>query len=103
MEGLTESKKESLRIRQTELIKILEALSKLGQSEEWNVLKELIFDKSLASIERQMLNYSKEPKINTDKLYKLQGEWDWAKRYFDIERFAESLKKELEEINKILK
>ncbi len=92
-----------LREEQTRLIKLIEALAVLKESKEWNVLKELVFDKTITSIERQLLQTTLAPKIDTDKLYKLQGEWVWAKQYSDTDRFIDTLKKQLEALNKKLK
>ena len=92
-----------LREEENRLIKLIEALSKLDKSKEWQVLKEMVFDKSLASIERQMMTSVLTPDINIEQLYKLQGEWAWAKQFADIDRFVETLKKQLEEIKKKLK
>lgn|SRR3990167_1429082 len=100
---LTEEVKTHLRQRQGELLKIVEAYEKLEASKEWTTLKELLFSKSLAAIERQLLNETLANDIKTDKLYRLQGEWSWAKQYNDSSRFVEMLKKQLEDINKKLK
>jgi hypothetical protein len=100
---LTEEQKKLLRGRQEELIKLLDAISKISSSKEWAVLKEIIFDKSLTSIEKQILNEGQAKEINTSRIYRLQGEWLWAKHYSDMERFAEGLKLELQNIKNKLK
>jgi hypothetical protein len=99
---LTDENKILLRGEQTRLIKVVEALQKLDESKEWQTLKELVFSKSLASIERQMLNECVAQEVNVNKIYRLQGEWAWAKQYNDVDRFAETLKRQLEEIKKRL-
>ena len=99
---LTEEIKLKLREEQTRLIKIIEAFAKLEESKEWRVVKELVFEKSLNAIERQIMNECLVPIIVTDKLYRLQGEWAWAKQYNEIGRFVENLKKQLEAIKKRL-
>lgn len=103
MEDLSDEVKSKLRERQTELIAIIEALVELDRSKSWNVLKELIFDKSVTSIERQMLSESLALEIKVERIYKLQGEWAWAKQFGDTDRFVEMLKKQLEDINNKLK
>ncbi len=103
MDELTEERKALLRERQAELMRLLDALTKLDKSEEWHILKELVFDKSVTSIEKTMINETQRPEINTNKLYKLQGELDWARKYSDINRFADTLKKQLQEIKDLLK
>jgi len=100
MEEITDDTKVLLREEQTKLVKVIEAFAKLDGSKEWQTLKELVFDKSLDSIQRQMMNEALAPKINTDKLYKLQGEWAWAKQYADVDRLGESLKKQLADVKK---
>lgn len=101
-EEITAEEKDKLLHRQTELIKIIESFEKLDKSKEWETVNELVFEKSLQAIERQLLNESLAPEINMNKLYKLQGEWVWAKQYNDINRFTATLKKQLVEIKKRL-
>lgn len=91
-----------LREEQNKLVSIVEAFSKLEGTKEWDTLKELVFSKSLVAIERQLLNEALAPEINVSKLYKLQGEWVWAKQYNDTKRFTDTLKKQLEDIKKRL-
>jgi hypothetical protein len=50
-----------------------------------------------------LLNESTAPVIDTNKLYRLQGELAWAKKYNDVDRFIDSLKKQLADINKKIK
>lgn len=103
MEELTEETKAKLRERQGELTRLLEAISNLSSSREWNVIKELVFDESAASIERQMLSECLAQKIDTDKLYKLQGKLEIAKRHSDTDRLADTLKNQLQDIKNKLK
>lgn len=100
---LSEETKALLREKQTELVKIIDALSKLENSKEWGILKDLIFDKALAGIERQILNIALAKDIDVNALYKLQGEWAWSKHYNDLRQFGEVLKKQLEDIKSKLK
>lgn len=102
-ENLTEESKVLFEQRHAELVRIIESFENLEKSKEWETLKELIFDKALASIERQMLTESQNSDVDTKKLYRLQGEHSWAKRFCDINRFIESQKKQLEEINRKIK
>ena len=100
---LTDEVKTQLREQQTNLIRLVEALAGLEGKKEWGVLKELIFDKSLQVIERQILSEALTQKIDVDKLYRLQGEWAWAKQYSDTDKFAENLKRQLASIKNKLK
>ena len=99
---MTDENKALLRVEQTRLLKIIDALSKLDKGKEWESLKEEVYEKSLNAIERQMLNECLSQTINTDKLYKLQGEWVWAKQFTDVDRYVDTLKRQLEQIKKKL-
>lgn len=103
MDEKLENSQVSLREKQSELIRVIEGFEKLKTSKEWETLNELIFSKSLKAIERQLLNETLAPEISIEKLYKLQGEWVWAKQYTELDRFMETLKRQLEEIKKRLK
>lgn len=94
---------EKLEKRRQELVKILEACEVLEKSEEWATLKELVFSKSLESIEKQMLVEAQSKEINTKVLYQLQGEYLWANRYNNLVKFADTLKRQLEEVKNRLK
>lgn len=92
-----------LRQEEARLIAIIEAFAGLSQSKEWLVLKELIFDKALKAIERQLLAESLSPQVKIEKIYKLQGKREWAQQYCEVERFVENLKRQLAEIKRKLK
>jgi hypothetical protein len=102
MDEITEENKVKLREIQDRLVRLLEALARLETNEDWLTLKELVFNKTLASIEKQLINESLAKVIDTNKLYKLQGEWAWAKQNVDSERFIQTLKSQLEDIKKKL-
>lgn len=94
---------ELLEQERARLTTLIEALAILVQSKEWNVVREMVFEKSLEAIKRQILIESLAKEIDTAKLYKLQGEYAWSKQYADTDRFIEGLKKMLENINSKLK
>jgi hypothetical protein len=98
MDDLTEQGKVLLAEKYAELVKIIQSFESLEKSKEWATLKELVFSKSLASIEKQLLNESSAPDISLHKLYKLQGELSWARKFNDINRFTDTLKKQLADI-----
>lgn len=102
-EVLSESVKVSLEEKRAIHVNILESLDKLEKSEEWNVLKELVFNEALERIERALLQEALKPNIDLQKIYTLQGERNWAKRYCNIKTFADFHKTLLEEINNQLK
>lgn len=100
---MNEDVKVRYREEQTRLITLIEAFESLEQSKEWEIVKELVFSKSLQAIERQILSESLKPLIDTNRLYRLQGEWTWAKQYNDTAQFVDTLKKQLANIKDKLK
>ncbi len=99
---ITEQAKGLLEQKRGELVKIIESFETLEKSKEWSIIKELVFDKDLSSIDRKLLNAALESPLDTAKIYSLQGERAMAKRY-DGGRFIESLKNQLADINKKIK
>jgi hypothetical protein len=91
-----------LREIQNNLVRLIESYVALDKNPDWKVLQELVFEKSLASIERQILNEALSKEINLNELYKLQGEWAWAKQNLDTNRVVNTLKVQLEDIKKKL-
>lgn len=100
---LTEEIKEKLREEQSRLIKIIKAFERLNESEEWKVLQELVFGKSLEAIEKQLFMESVSKEISLHKLYKLQGEWVWCRQYADSKTYVQTLRKQLQGIKDKLK
>jgi hypothetical protein len=95
--------KVKLREIQNDLVRLIKSYVALDKNPDWKVLQELVFEKSLASIERQILNTALSKDINLNELYKLQGEWAWAKQHLDINRVVNGLKVQLEDIKQKLK
>lgn len=91
---------QKLRDRQNELIKILEAIDALLKVKAWQTLKELVFDGVVERLDRQLLSEAKKPEIEVSKIYFLQGEMAWARRYADLKSYAGMLENELKGIIK---
>lgn len=83
--------------REQELTKILEAFSRLRQTQDWNTIQELYFKPQIASIESQLLSESLSSKVDDSKLYRLQGEWQRV-RLNDADKVIERLTAELKGI-----
>lgn len=83
------------------LLCLLEAIDKLSQNEDWQVLKEFLFDGQIEKLEKQLLNEAKLNELSSPKIYRLQGGLEWARR-LDLYKLAETYKLELNQINKKL-
>ena len=87
-----------LRQRQQELLRIIDALGKIAATKEWGELRELIFDKQVQRLEKELQSESKTDELLPSKIYRLQGKIEWAKRYSDFYKLAETYKIELNQI-----
>lgn len=91
-----------LRQRQTELLKIVEAIGEVAKTDQWKVLKELIFDGVVEALEKRMKVESTKAELNSPEIYRLNGQLAWAKRYSDLNKLVEAYKIELNNITKKL-
>lgn len=86
--------------RRAELVRILEALNALEQTQEWAVMRELVYGRELGTVDRLMSTESMAREVDLPELYRLQGRRALAARLCDLPRMAEGYKTELENINK---
>lgn len=82
------------------LIRIIEAVSKVISSDEWSTLKNLVFDRRVENLEKQLLTESEKLIINDSELYRLQGRLFEARKY-DLHKLNESFRLELVNIRKL--
>lgn len=86
--------------RKSFLIRMIEAIGKISESREWNVLKKEIFDGVVETLERRLIAETKKPKIDEPEIYRLQGQLGWARKYSKIEDLQKVFKVELENLTK---
>lgn len=77
---------------------IVEALNRVEQSEDWKKLKRLVLDDVLAKIEKNLVAEAQKKEINAPKIYHLQGQLAWAKRYSDLKILSEFFRQQIEQI-----
>lgn len=83
--------------REQDLVNILEAFSRLRQTKDWNILQDLFYKPQIKNIESQILAESLSYKMDSTKLYRLQGEWERAQSN-DADKVIERLTVELKAI-----
>lgn len=93
-------KTEHLRERESVLIRIIEAINRVKESQDWSTLKSLVFDGRIESLEKQMDTESFNENINAPELYRLQGKIFEARKY-DLDKLLESYRLELSSIKRI--
>lgn len=88
------------REKETELVAIIEAIEKVADSREWQILKEKLFDGVTESLKRQRdIEIEKKP-LNGPMIHSLNGQLAWAKKYSDFTSLASIYKLELQNIRK---
>ena len=91
-----------LRQREGELVKIIEAIGKIAETDEWNVLKTHIFAPLEETLEKRLVTEANKLEISDAELHRLQGQLIWAKKYADFKKLAEFFKLELVNVHKQL-
>lgn len=100
-EQLSQERIESLRERESKLVRIVEAIDGLLKSSEWRTLKEEILDDLVSTINTEITLEVSKPEISLNKLYRLQGKKDWAQNYADLALLRNKYFKELLSIRKL--
>lgn len=92
---------EALRERETQLVRIIEALEGISHSTEWSTLKTLIFDSLVDSLERQVKYESERKNLDDSEIYRLQGKLSWARKYASLSKLSDEYRLELSNIRKL--
>ena len=88
--------------KRAELLKIIEAINKVANSSEWNVLKDYVFDGLVESLERRIKFESAKTTLDDAEIYRLQGTLNLAKKYADFSTLGDAYKVELKNVRKQL-
>lgn len=100
-DSIPETRQELLRERDSKLVRIIEALDAIMQSNEWRTLKEEVFDDVLLSVGKRLELETAKPEVSLSEIYRLQGERKWAKQYSRLEVLRDRYRTELASIRKI--
>ena len=87
--------KPQLREREATLVRILTALKRIAETEDWSTLKNEVFDSLVNTLERDIKNEAKKELPDTNKLNRLAGQLMWAEKYADLTKLAEKYRTEL--------
>ena len=90
--------KELVLQREAKLVRMIEAIARLSESSDWNILKTEIFDPVSKTLESRLMSEVKSEKINEPEIYRLQGQLVWARKYSHLETLKEVFKVELNNI-----
>lgn len=87
-----------LRQREGELVKIIEAIRTVEQSDEWSTLKTHVLDGVLETLDKRLATEASKPSVDTPQIYRLQGQIAWAKKYANLATLADAFRLELTNI-----
>ena len=85
--------KPQLRVRERELLEIIEAIRKVASSDYWKLLREKVFDGVVGSLHSRLI-----AEKNPTEMYRLQGQIVWAEKYSDLEKMTQAYENELKSV-----
>ena len=100
LEEKEDSRLSFLQEKQGELTRLVEAINAVESSEDWRKLKELLLDGIVEKLERQIKEEAKKDEVSLPRLYRLQGQIEWAKKYSDLKKISEEKRLEIENFKK---
>src|SRR3990167_7992101 len=83
-----------------EVSRLVESINRVEGTEDWQNLKKLFLDGIVEKLERQLKDEAKKDEVSLPKLYRLQGQIDWAKKYTNLKKISDDKRLEIENIKK---
>lgn len=90
--------KPKLQAEEARLLRIIEALRGILQSKEWSTLKTELFDNLVNVLEKDLRTEAEKPDPSANKLNRIMGKLEWARRYADLQKFESEKRVELQNI-----
>src|SRR3990167_11178088 len=100
IEEKEDSRLSFLQEQQGELTRLVEAINRVEASEDWRKLKELWLDGIVEKLERQLKDEAQKGEVSLPKLYRLQGQIEWARKYSNLKKISDEKRLEIENIKK---
>src|SRR3990167_4477845 len=100
LEETEDSRLSFLQEQQGELSRLVEAINRVEQSEDWRKLKELLLDGIVEKLERQLKDEAKKDEVSLPEVYRLQGQISWARKYTNLKKISDEKRLEIENIKK---
>ena len=98
----SERKLTELRKMEQKNIKIIEALQEVHNTKAWSSLKELLFDNLVETLTKEIQTEARREKPDSNKLNRIAGKLEWAEKYADLIKLAETQRDELMRIRHLL-
>lgn len=100
LEEKEDSRLSFLQEQQGELSLLVEAINRVEASEDWQKLRKLFLNGVVDKLERQLTDEAKKIEVNLPKIYRLQGQIEWAKKYTNLKKISDDKRLEVENLKK---
>jgi len=94
----TYDKKPILRQKEGELVTIIEAIMRIESTNDWQILRNHIFDGLVEGLEGRLRGEAGKNELNQPEVYRLQGQLLLARKYADLKKLAEVFRSELSNV-----
>lgn len=91
-----------LQKREGELVRTIEAIKEVRNTDAWSSLKNEVFDGVVEKLEKDLLAEAKKDSPDNLSLARLNGQLVWAKKFADLDQLANIFRLELANIRKFL-
>lgn len=92
-----------LKDREATLVRLVETLRRVEQSEDWSSLKKLLWDDVVETLERQQKSEAEKDKPDPMHLVNIRGQLIWARKFSDLAKLADVFSAELRNVRQQLK
>ena len=100
VEEKEDSRLSFLQEQQGELAQLVEAINRVEANEDWRKLKEIFLNGIVEKLERRLRDEAKKDAVSLPKLYRLQGQIEWARKYSNLKKISDEKRLEIENIKK---
>lgn len=106
LENLEENKDNRLSFlqnQQGEFTQLVEAINRVESNEDWQKLRKLLLDDVVTKLEKELKLEAEKSVLDEPKIYRLQGQLEWARKYTNLKKLADYKKLEIESIKNLIK
>ena len=103
LENLEEDKDNRLSFLQSqqgEFTQLVEAINRVESNGDWQKLKKLLLDDVVTRLEKDLVSEAEKKVLDEPKIYRLQGQLEWARKYTDLTKLADYKKLVIDNLKK---
>lgn len=100
LEEVKDNRLSFLQNQQGEFAQLVEAINRVESNEDWQKLRKLLLDDVVTKLEKELKSEAEKSPLNEIKIYRLQGQLEWARKYTDLKKLADYKKLVIENLKK---